>query len=229
MKTIFYEWLAYRQYPQKIWASEIITLLNEIGISEKGIIDAPCGNGIISYWLLMNKIKTQFFLYDISEERCAIAKKIIKKYDKDNRVKVESKNIYELEKFEQKNIWLLINSLYLLDDLDNLLHIIRDTANSEYVIGIFPYLNKRNYECLKKADPSIEGININTMTANETIDFFSANGYELCKKKDITCIPIYCYARNPFVQIILSPFFNLLDRFLRNNNGYYWVASFKRI
>ncbi len=219
-RVIFYSY-----YPSKIWSFEIYTALKKLNILNGDIIDAPCGSGIIIYWLLKKKCLAKFNLIDISNENIQLAKEFLNNCVFPNQLDIQQENLYNLKEIKSNDTWLLINSLYLLPDLGKLMSIIKNRA--EYLLGIFPYLDKKNYECYKSKFSS-ENININGMSAAETLNFFKLNGYNLIEKKDIIHIPFYCYfSKKRLVNFFLSQFFFLLEKIYKKDS-YYWMGVFKR-
>ena len=154
--------LFYYRYPQNLWAKKIFKVISKLHFNEKiKIIDAPCGDGIITYWL-KKKLQNEFELYDISEEQIKIAQE---RLDLSCIYKCDISNLKLDNKYS--NIWLLINSLYLLNDVKQ---IILNNKSIDYIIGVFPNIREMNYHCYKTSINS--KINTNEMDIDETISFF---------------------------------------------------------
>ena len=221
----------YHRYPHYHWAKTIGQIIAEDVVSSGAtIIDAPCGDGAISYWLLQNKIGEKYELVDISERAINIASRM-QNWDvaNDARLSISCKDIFDIECPSRDDIWLLINSLYLLPDVDRLLSQIRH--RSRYVIGLFPYINRKNYRCFERLHPYR---NINAMNENETIKFFKKYGYEVERKCDVTFIAFHCltsrlhYLPSRLVQRTTGLLLNPVERFVPKRAGFYWIGVFAR-
>lgn len=228
MLKIIEELWRYRTYPHKKWADEIYSILNKhLNTTGCSIIDAPCGNGVITYWLLKKGIASNFLLIDLAEKGIQIAKNNLVTLTSSQQIEIINADIYRTNSLRSDDIWLLINSLYVFNDLTKLMEVMKKRVN--FIIGIFPYLDRKNYLCLKKLRPVVEKINYSGMSAGDTIDFFSKQGYKMLQKKDITFIPFYCHRLNrPLLKFIISQLYIQMDNFYRNKNGYYWLGVFKR-
>lgn len=206
----------YFRYPQYIWASEIYSILKGIDkLNERRIVDAPCGDGIISFWLKRKLKNLQFELYDLSEECVEIARRFIPD------VNIICKDIFDVEtKNRTEDVWLFINSLYCLKDGEMLIG--RYSERMSYIIAVFPYIDHPNYHCFFKKNPDF--INYSEMDQGQTIQLFRKHGYDLSFEKNVIHIPYYCY-RNFRGKLMLL---NIIDRFFKANSGAYWISLFKR-
>ena len=205
----------YYQYPQYLWAHEIYSLLKDYNIiGKRNFLDAPCGNGIISYWLYNKFNISQIELIDSHSESVNLAKKYLPELN------VSCQNIFNLNLNLRKNdIWLFINSLYCLENGELVISHLK--KRSEYIIGIFPHINHNNYKSFFEKNPGFR--NPTELNENETIMLFNSNGYDLLFKKSITYIPYHKYHFRGD-RII----FNIFDRFISFLKGAYWISLFKR-
>ena len=217
-------WRYYR-YPHYYWVLAIRDLLRRAGIGHEGtIIDAPCGDGAVAFGLIQHGIGRRFELCDLSERAIRAARRL----ENWNRspavnVTVAHKDIFQLDAgASDHDIWLLINSLFLLPDIDRLVSQLRPRAR--HIVGLFPYTDHRNYRCYLRLDPHT---NIHAMDRDGTVEFFERNGYDLCDSRDVTFIAYHCLptkiARR-ISRLALMP----LERFVPHRNGSYWIGLFAR-
>jgi hypothetical protein len=210
----------YYRYPQYLWAKEIKNILKSDiipDIHSKNIIDAPCGDGVISFWV-KKSLKNPFYLYDIEKSRIQIAQKNIK------GATIVEKNIFNLNLDSKNNVWLFINSLYCLPDKEMLLENMADQM--EYILAIFPYTNHLNYKTFFLQNPGF--INPSEMDKDQTILFFKEFHYNLILTKDITHISFY-KKYFPFFNSIINKLYILSKRFSKNKPGAYWIGVFKKV
>jgi hypothetical protein len=208
--------LYYFRYPQYLWANEIMAMIKRTGVSENtAIVDAPCGDGIISYWLQKEFGNKRLELYDLSPASVEAARKHIP------GVRIECKNIFELGSHNHPDaLWLFINSLYCLPDADKLVESLKPSM--QYIIGVFPDINHQNYKYFCKDNPQF--INPSAMDKPQTMDFFKKHGYNPVESKEVTFISNHHYRFKGKEKL-----FNLLDLFFRwKNTGAYWISLFKR-
>jgi SAM-dependent methyltransferase len=223
--------LRYRRYPHYHWAKMIGEIIaKDIGSDHATIIDAPCGDGIISYWLIRSNIGHEYELVDISERSIEIARRMnTEDMPKRVRLSISCKDIFDIECSDRDDIWLLINSLYLLPDVDRLLTQMRH--RSRYVIGVFPYIHRENYRCFARLHPER---NINEMGEYATIRFFKRHGYQLEMRRDVTFVAFHCltsrfhYLPSRLVQRMACLLLNPAERFVPKRAGFYWLGVFRR-
>ncbi|MGQ9662046.1 MAG: class I SAM-dependent methyltransferase [Kiritimatiellia bacterium] len=210
----------YYRYPQYSWARELRLLLATLPTASTNIVvDAPCGDGIISFWLQRWLPATRFELYDLSE-RCIRAAAA----NLPAKVKIVRADIHELPAEPGADVWLLINSLYLLPNAGVLLNRMR--KRMAHILGIFPYLEHRNYRCYFRRFPTLT--NPSAMTDEETVRLFRRCGYKLLYRRSLTFIPFHCLAF-PGFDWFSHRLFNLLDAcFNRITSPCYWLALFER-
>ena len=132
------------KYPQAIWSDKIIELLNKNNIlnSIENIYDVPGGFGAIAY-NMSKKIDRKYFIIDIDKNKINFAKKHISK----NKMVIKQDYLENIV-FNPKSLWLLINSFYLLENVNVVLD--KHKSNIDYVVGLFPYTNSKNYYFFKK-------------------------------------------------------------------------------
>ena len=211
----------YFAYPQYIWAKATNRLLKAGTIPQfrsRSFIDAPCGNGIISFWLKHWNPELRIQLYDIDKNSVAVASRWVANCEP--RVG----NLYELDFASHDYVWLLINSLYCLPEVHLLLARMR--KHMGYVVGLFPYVGSKNYEAYMRR-PGAN--NPCAMDKNQTMDLFASNGYELVSEKDLTHIAFLALrVENDRFAYWMRKMFNLLDSFAFASGPYYWLAVWKR-
>jgi len=208
------------RYPQFIWAQEISTVLASgliKNLNERRIIDAPCGDGIISFWLRKRFPDLRLELYDIDKSLVETAQRNIK------NVVVEAESVFDLVLEGNDNIWLLVNSLYCLPDKEKLLAHFRPEV--EYIIAVFPHIDHINYKTFLKNNPGF--VNPGAMSQAMTIDLFLAHGFKHILLKDVTHIPHFTLNK---VRMggLTKRILNILDPLFKSKNGSYWLAVFEK-
>lgn len=211
-------WLRSSIYPHYYWAREIIKVLREHGISDNAtIIDAPCGEGIIAYWIAKSFPGNELMLIDRDKEALAAAARLLPS------AQIIHGDLFELPVARGDDVWLLINSLYLLPNPAKLVNLMHSQAT--LIVGIFPYLEHRNYRCFMKNNPDFE--NPHAMSQRETLNFFERCGYGNLSCTPLTPIPYHCM-RLPTLNGLLRRLFLALDPLLPAQKGAYWLGVFER-
>jgi len=210
----------YYKHPQFIWAQEIYKILTSgliDGLSERQIIDAPCGDGVISFWLKKKLPNLSLDLYDLDESLIKIAQSYC------GNVKTEVQSIFDLAIEGKNNVWLLVNSLYCLPDKDKLLDHLGPKV--EYIIAVFPHIEHKNYRIFLAQNPGFA--NPNAMSQSMTIDFFLKHRFKNILKKDVTFIPPYAF-KHIGLGGLTKRTLNVLDPLFKGMDGSYWLAVFAR-
>lgn len=202
-------------YPQYLWAKEVYIILQKYNLlGRRTLIDAPCGNGVISYWLHKKFNINRIELIDNSEKQIGIAKKYLPSMD------ISCEDILKLgSNSNEDDIWLFINSLYCLNDGELIINHMK--KRSEYIIGIFPHIDHMNYKIFFEKNPNFK--NPTELNVSDTISLFNSSGYDLLCKKSITHFPFYKYNYRGS-RIV----FNLFDKLFSGRKGAYWISLFKR-
>jgi len=208
----------YYRYPQYRWSQDIIKVL-ESGlindVDQRLILDAPCGDGIISYWL--NKRPQQnLMLCDLDDSLINTARNHIR------NATIKNESIFDINIEGENNIWLLVNSLYCLPDKQALLH--HMAPKVEYIIAVFPYTDHKNYQVFLKQNPQFK--NLNAMSQSETLNFFKTHGFKNILLKDTTFISHYNFKRRLRFAGLTKRLLNVFDPLLNHRKGSYWLAVF---
>ncbi len=209
--------LKIRHIPQYTFSSEIVSELN--GIRASGnidtIVDCPCGNGAVSIPLIENFKDTTFYCYDISQYEIRSFTNNIKR----NNAVIKYGNIFDDNILEAPcDVWILVNSLFLLDDLKSLFV---NLKKSSYVIVIIPNIESNSYKRFIK-----ENVNVNkhSFTANEVSTLFQNNKFSEVTRKGISYLP---RGSNKTIWSLLK-YFTFLDRFpLLTSTHQYTLLTFK--
>lgn len=216
--------LNYR-YPHYHWVGAIEKVLSNAGLgNDVTFVDAPCGVGGISYWLIKRKIGTRYELLDISERAIQIAKPLQAWSERRGvEMSIDCKDIFDLDNSTPSNdVWLLINSLFLLPDADRLVEHMSNRA--EHIVGLFPHIDRRNYLQYVARKPRT---NTNPLNQEDTIAFFKSHGYQLREKQDVTFIPFYCIPTN-ILRFVAIHFLNPIEYVVPKREGFYWVGLFSK-
>jgi hypothetical protein len=212
--------ILYYRYPQYVWAQRIKTLVKEfVDTDHLTFLDVPAGDGVISFWLSKSYANNPFVLCDIDHSKMQRAGR----YLRGKNVTVHEANVFELA-VGNSNVWLLINSLYLIDEIDLLFS--RLAPLCPYVVVVCPRVDHVNYKSFMGKHPSF--INHHELSIDETIAFFGKYGYALMHQEDLINIPFHRYSDNVAAKAVLGILFNGLDRFANRNDPAYWLAIFRR-
>lgn len=188
-------------------------------LSERWVVDVPCGSGVVSYWLRRAFPDLQLRLYDIDPANVTIAQKHF------GGSNVGRADLYSLNLPQANNVWLLINSLYCLPEVHTLVRTM--SRQMEYVFGVFPHLGTKNIRAYL-AEPG--AVDPNLMSQAATVGLFGENGYEVLYQKDITRIAyLSSRVRKWPWGFWWRKTFNLTDRFAILTGPYYWLALFRRM
>ena len=214
------------RYPYYHWGKAFHSLLCEADVAENAtIVDAPCGDGVVTFWLVKNGVKRTFEMYDLAERDVNRARKLTEwPSAKSCDIQVSCCDIHTiaLPAGRTRDVWFLINSLFLLPDIDQLMERMRPRI--EHIIGLFPDVNSKNYRCYKKRNPSM---NANEMDRDQISEFFGRHGYATKTTVDASFIPHHCIQPMRVQQITrygLNPFGNLVSK----KDPCYWAALFTR-
>lgn len=215
--------LFYYKYPQYNWVKEISALIRENGLIVEKFIDAPCGNGIISYWLSKEFKGAEFKLLDLDENSIKTACNFLK----EPQFSCRSGDLLEWNFKNEKTetIFLLINSLYLLPEPEKVVAKIKQT--SEYLIAIFPYVERVNFQAFIKKNPNYPH-NLN-FTYEQTIAWLEGAGLKLIDRKDVSYIAHHRLPKLPYIKSMLLKSFNLIENRMPKNRceASYWIGIFK--
>lgn len=212
----------FQKYPQNIWSRKINALLLDKAFDL--VVDAPCGNGMISFESAKQFPNIQFFAVDIDEQQ--LSSHFLK--NKPSNLSSQLDDIFQLKIKKGNNAWLFINSLYCLPEKEKLMSNFSIQFNSIY--AVFPNIESSNYKYFTKKNPEFE--NPSAMTINETIKFIENYGFKLIKRQPVTAIPFHIW--NSFFDKIGLNFklknliFTLTDSIFFFGRKHYEIMEFKR-
>jgi trans-aconitate methyltransferase len=211
-------WKYYR-YPQYEWASVIHEQLRSLELdAAQAVIDAPCGDGIVSFWLRRKLPAQKIVLNEMDEALLAQAGSAVA------RASVVPGDIHQLEVAGSDNVWLFVNSLYLLPKPEHLLRKLSPSAS--VIIGVFPYLDHPNYRSFQRAFPDFD--NCSAMTEQETDQLFAQAGFALAKKVELTAIA-YHGLRVPYCNFLITRILNLVSALMPRRRCAYWLGVYQRL
>jgi hypothetical protein len=217
----------FHKYPQNIWAGEIVKLLKsgQVRMEEGSIIaDAPAGSGIISYFVGKSIKDRKIIAVDNDPALLNSA------YTRtpDFNLQAELGDIFEFRPEGKNNVWLLVNSLFCLPDKERLVSGKR--SQFRYIIAVFPDITSSNYRYFSRKHPEFE--NPNSMTLENTHDFFASQGYKLIYSKRLAKLSFHSWgkflSRLRFTPRIRNLFMTLMDKLMFFRNGQYELAVFIR-
>ncbi|HEY1047209.1 MAG TPA: class I SAM-dependent methyltransferase [Bacteroidia bacterium] len=211
-----------QKYPQNIWSIKINKMLS--GKKFDLVVDAPCGNGIISYLSAKQFPNIQFLAVDIDE------KQLSSNFLKNKPLNLNSRldDIFQLKINNGNNAWLFVNSLYCLPEKERLMENFSIQFNS--IFAVFPDIESSNYKYFTKKNKDFE--NPSAMTILDTIQFFEKYGFKLIRKQAVTSIPFHIW--NSFFDKIRlniklkNLIFTLTDSIFFFGRKQYEIMEFKR-
>jgi hypothetical protein len=216
--------LWYYKYPQYLWVQELVKILPSTLMSGATIVDAPCGEGFVTYWLKAKFPANPFLMVDldsgaIEKVRAHVSGANVRSICGDLRVVLENENFTDAT-------LLLINSLYLLPDPDGLMNLVR--RKFKFVVGIFPHIDRKNFQAFLRKNPHYE--HTCSMTEPQTVEFFARHGFSKVTTLDVGYIHNHALPRVPVVSALALRFFNLIEWGLPRRPGAaaYWIGVFKR-
>ena len=206
--------LRYYRYPQHAWAFHVSNALKLYSRSEK-VIDACCGDGIISYWLAHWHPETQFIGIDLehNEDACSWIKQKCPNLD---FIQGDINN--EIPAYKGSTL-LIINSLFVIPDTERLISLF--SGLFPVVIGIFPLTESRNFKSFTARNP--EYPNSSVMSKSATIDLFSKNSFQLVHEINLTYIPFHSFNSKLLRFLVLETCERLG---IRGSEPAYWLGVF---
>lgn len=210
------------KYPQYLWCKEIISALEKLNLDANNFIDAPCGNGIISYWLQKHLDQANFQLMDIDENSIAEANHLA---DGNRQLEVSLGDIYTFSTpyDREETVFLLINSLFLLPETEKLLSIIH--KSSAHSVVILPHIEHKNFRTFYKKRPTYPLHYYESMSNVDQL--FRDNGFTLLYSKEICNIAHHTLPKLPIIYSLLLKICNLIEPRLRTKSPAYYLLIYK--
>lgn len=165
--------------PQAEFSKQIVkTIVKHIGADpEISFVDFPCGNGSISLRLAKYFPKSKFNCFDLDLDELNKLRQV----NSLKNIKVERRDIFEPLDLKA-NCWLIINSLFLLEDLSL---VVNNIAPTKHVIVIYPNIKTNRYKKLIKQKPNLNLHSLNTL---EVENLFKAKGYKVVETSGINFV-----------------------------------------
>lgn len=215
----FKSFFNFYKYPQYGWAQEIINLLKKNSIEANNFIDAPCGNGEITYWLSKHFKESKFLGVDLDIRSIEKAKGLIRtpnsEFQNDNILKISSSN--------DNTTFLFINSLFLLPETNKVLDHISE--NCSYCVGLFPYVDRKNFKEFVRKRPSYQHTYL--PSKSELIEKMSSHNLNLIDSKDISFVHHHKFIKIPYLYSFFLKVLNVFNFPFRSKDSAYWVGLFK--
>lgn len=212
------------KYPQSKWGLKIVKILRLLNIDKSAsIVDAPCGNGIIAWFVKSAMPDNPVMAFDLNED-------LLKSpYLENQNIRSLKLDVFKQQLEGNNHVWLLINSLYCLPDKDELIE--ANKAYYKYIICLVPDSNKVNFKTFTKQHPDFQ--NPSLMSIKSTIDFFNNHNYRLLTNEGITSLPFHWLNRTIFflkLPLNVKNFiFFVLDACYFFGNKQYRILTFERI
>jgi SAM-dependent methyltransferase len=216
--------IRYFRYPQFLWARSIAAILARFAPPPLTIVDAPSGNGVVTYWLRRRHPQYRYILVDVSPDAIDVARHNIKSAG----VTFVCADISDYLQGAQLGpaVLLLINSLYLLPEPDRLMLNIR--SRFETVIGLFPHIDRCNFRAFVRKNPTFKHSLL--LDRNATVDYFAQYSFHLIYGSDISTIHQHAIPKVRVLYPILVRCLNLVEPIwaLANPEAAYWIGVFRR-
>jgi 2-polyprenyl-3-methyl-5-hydroxy-6-metoxy-1,4-benzoquinol methylase len=170
-------------YPQIVFGKQIVNYIRASGKPHSVIIDCPCGNGETS-WHLSRLGKV--IAADISEKSIENARRNFSNPDISFSQRTIEAVLAEEKKFD---VFCLINSLFLLDNYDQILRSLQlqITANKAMLILVIPNTKGRNFTWFQSKDDQTNKLLIEEPKIRS---FFETYGF------NVQYIQPICYAHH---------------------------------
>jgi hypothetical protein len=216
----------YGRYPGHHWGRDIGEILGRIGVGDATIIDAPCGDGVVTWWVMRSGVGQRFEAYDIAESSVAVASRMQDwARARSLELRVERRDVHDMPADgPADDVWLLINSLYLLDDIDALIERMRPRVGT--IVGVFPHIDSADYRQWLTWSPD-EVVNVNEMDEPATIDFFARHGYRLEERRDF-CRVRMSHLKSKYVRLAAMLAVDRIEGLLPQREACYWLGVFRR-
>lgn len=215
------------KYPQNVWANqiakEIIPLLKEVS-DNSVIVDAPCGNGIIASLVNQAVPDRRFLALDINPD--LLLSPYAKKEDKSPDFKIH--DIFSQLADGEDNIWLFINSMYCLSDIERLFDI--QKPSFKFIVAVFPDIETDNYKYFLSVNPEFK--NPSAMNLENTVNFMQQHGFNVIKRIGNTKIKFHIWNHKFIFKRMPNTLRNILytciDKLLFFKSPQYSLMIFKR-
>lgn len=215
------------KYPQNIWANqiakEIKPLLKEVS-DDSSIVDAPCGNGIIASLVNRAIQERKFLALDINPD--LLLSPYCKKESQTPDFQIH--DIYSQLTDGDDNIWLFINSMYCLSDIEKLLSI--QKPSFKFIVAVFPDIEADNYKYFLSTNPDFE--NPSAMNLDNTVKFMQTHGFNLIKRIGNTKIKFHIWNHKFIFKRMPNTLRNILytciDKLMFFKQPQYTLMIFKR-
>jgi hypothetical protein len=177
------------------------------------VIDACCGDGVISYWLAKWNPSIRFVGIDI------------KMHDTWNCHRKHPNLTFicgdiasDVDTYKDSSL-MIINSLFVLEDPD--LVIGKFKPLFPLVFGIFPYPTSLNFRAFTRRNPLYP--NLSVMSKERTVQLFARHGYTVLDEQDLTYIPYHHIGLRPMRLLC----FEVLEEIgLGRKEAAYWLGVF---
>ena len=221
--TPLLRWLTNHSYPHKPWAREILQILDCVHEPEATIVDAPCGSGVISYWLQRWRPTWNLELLDLSEEAVHLARQRIPRLK--NAIRCADVRHIPLRSRSNRDVWIIVNSLFLLDDVQGLIR--SNRGRFRQVVVFCDDLERSNYRAIYRDRPWLDGVCQRGVLDQPCVrGLIDRCGYEPVETRGCTFLPSYALGENPASLMALGG----LDAFARlcSLPANYWIGVFRR-
>jgi hypothetical protein len=208
-------------YPRRNWAAALAAMVAPIVRPGSTVVDAPCGGGVIALWLSRAFPACRFELRDLSEPAVAAARRRLSGRDADVRVD----DVRNLDAGPGDDLWLLVNSWFLLDDPAGLVRAKR--ARFSHLVVLCDDVESENYRAFLESHPGFEGgTNRNAARIEDLVATIEGCGYRLVGSEPLSFVPLYAWGES----LATTTFFTFLDGLARRRGARpgYWAGVFER-
>lgn len=194
-----------------------------IPLTARQIVDAPCGVGYVTYFLSKSFPNASFHGIDIDEQSIKEAQR---EWPSQN-ITYYQNDIYTFSFTEDYDVFLLINSLFLLPDPYKLMAKIKENLKpAGSVIVIVPNIHSDHFKKFQQLQP---GENTFIKDRNEMILFFKESGYIVEKAEGLIYVP-YIGVNRKWLWKFKGSYPFVFDKVYRwfSSRPSYWAFILKR-
>ena len=210
------------KFPQQIFAKELNRLIPSD--EDMRIVDVPCGSGEISYKLAENK-RNIIEGYDISK---VLIKKAKTLFNAPN-LKFQAKSIFEvLNVVERYDVVCIVNSLFLLPNIDELLKKVWLSLKCDgKLLIIVPNVKSKNFVKFQTLNPEVNSF---IKEKDDLINIIQEAGFALEFQKGIVNISFYGRKELKYMSSFSNLYLTILNVLsYKDSAPSYFIMSYRRV
>ncbi len=209
-----------QSYPRRAWAAAIADMISPVLVPGATIVDAPCGGGVIAFRLARSFPGCRLELRDISGAATEAAIHRLR-----GRADVRRGDVRDLDATPGHDLWILVNSWFLLDDPDSLVRSKR--VRFAHLLVLCDDVESENYRAFCARHPEFHGgLNRNAQPVDELIARVEGTGYRLIHSRPLGFIPLHARNESLAASLLFSACEGVARR--RGARPGYWAGLFER-